>query len=700
MNRFTKRVIVASLLSILGFALTFTWYNLTDTFDFQSKNAKPVARLVSFENEVQRKPVTKLMWQPVSGNEILYAGEAIRTGLDAQAVIEFLNSDTKIDLEPESAVVIEESSGDLALNFLQGNMYVKSDGKVGDTQLTVKSGGKNIALGKSEISLGKTAGQDLNLQVLNGSAQVDMNGKTVTLDEGKSLEGGIVKITHPLQDEPLYVDPKMRELVEFTWQPLSPKYKVFLEAGPTRNSLRPAAGASAAGDQGKVKAGVKPGRVYYRLVARSDDPSLKELSSPILRTTVYAKTPPTLLEPENMDRVSVSLSQPTLKFAWTDNSNFEKVLFEISRDAGMKKISFHKEIKDASDYFLDIKTAGVYYWRLSGYLKGVAQPVASDIHSFTLDVNRQLPTPRVIRPAKADKMPFERVQENGVLFAWEAVPGATHYVLKLEDVAGKTEPKSYETKLSEIRVKDLSAGSYKWTLTAKNSKESSKPTEIASLALTELPALPWADGKTLDEQYYISLRPSADLKWAAGPKGTKTYRLRFTGEGTPFSSESPAREIAATQAGSVQSELAVPKEGRYLVEVEALDGDGQALARTPTREVRIFPAPLLPAPEFAASTPEKLEASQSGQVQVEWQPVQGAETYTLLIKDAAGEKRKEVSSQEAQSLLRGLMPGEYKISLRSVDQHGRPGPEGEERILRVPATSSLRAPKVKGVKVK
>jgi len=46
------------------------------------------------------------------------------------------------------------------------------------------------------------------------------------------------------------------------------------------------------------------------------------------------------------------------------------------------------------------------------------------------------------------------------------------------------------------------------------------------------------------------------------------------------------------------------------------------------------------------------------------------------------------------------MPGDYKVSLKSIDQHGRPGPEGEERVLRVPATSDVRAPKLKGMKVK
>ncbi len=50
--------------------------------------------------------------------------------------------------------------------------------------------------------------------------------------------------------------------------------------------------------------------------------------------------------------------------------------------------------------------------------------------------------------------------------------------------------------------------------------------------------------------------------------------------------------------------------------------------------------------------------------------------------------------------LSGLMPGEYKVSLRSVDSNGRPGPNGEERVLRVPAQSNVRAPKLKGMKVK
>lgn len=698
MSKFTKRILLAAGISASGFAATFGWYYLTATNSFGSRGSKPVARIVTFVNEVQRKPVTKLIWQPISENEILYAGEAIRTGVDAEAAIEFLNSKTRIDLDPDSAIVLEESTtGDLALNFISGNMNIKSDEASG-SGLTLKSGGKNIALGKSEVNLGKAEGQDLNLQVLKGSAQVDVNGKTITLDESKSMSGDkIIEVLQPNSEVPIYIDPNIRELVDFKWTPLNEAYQVTVEVGPTRNSLKPVPGAIAQGNLGTMKVAMKMGRIYYRLVAKSTNPALPALESPTFKNSVFAKTPPTLLEPENEAAVAVNLQQPTLRFAWTTPSDFEKAVFEISSEPTMKKIVLTKEIKNTSEFFLDIKTPGKLYWQVSGYLKGIPEPVKSSVFSFNLQVNKELPAPIITSPLANEKVPFDRIKENGLPFEWQSVPGVIGYILnvKAKDASMKIEPIEVKTKLSKVKVKGLVPGDFEWTVTSVSRTEKSKPSTPTVFALTELPTLQWADNKTEDDQYYLSLRPTAAFKWLKGPAGTAKYKIRYTPDGQAFTSESFSKIL-----GEQNIEIEFPKDGKYLVEVEALTNKGDPLARTPRRTLRVLPAPLLPAPLFADSLPQQIEASKRGLAEIQWNKVQGANEYVLSVKTTDGEKLKEYRFNQVAGALKGLMPGDYKVSLKSVDEHGRQGPEGEERILRVPATSDMRAPKVKGFKVK
>src|SRR5690606_3674976 len=141
--------------------------------------------------------------------------------------------------------------------------------------------------------------------------------------------------------------------------------------------------------------------------------------------------------PENDQRVAVIQQQPTLKFAWTNPSEFEKAVFEIGSDPSMKKIAFKKEIQGANEYFLDIKTPGRYYWRVAGYLKGVVAPVYSPVAVFTLQVNKELPAPKLVFPQANEKVPFERFKESGVPVEWEPVPGVVGYILNIKPAGAR-----------------------------------------------------------------------------------------------------------------------------------------------------------------------------------------------------------------------------------------------------------------------
>jgi len=194
-----QRLVLATLISASGFALTIFWYHSTAQKDFGRGNTKPIARLVTLVDEVQRKPVKKLIWQPATENETLYAGEAIRTGTNAEAAIEFLASKTRIDLEADSAIVLEETANrQLAVNFLSGNMYVKSGTAEEKDGLTLKSGEKSIALKGAEVSWGKDDSNDLNLQVLKGTAQ----GEALARTPQTSLK----VVPAPLLPGPLFVE--------------------------------------------------------------------------------------------------------------------------------------------------------------------------------------------------------------------------------------------------------------------------------------------------------------------------------------------------------------------------------------------------------------------------------------------------------------------------------------------------------------
>ena len=142
----------------------------------------------------------KLIWQPVYKNEKFQTGEAVRTADGAEARIEFINSKAIVDLESDSTIIIEENNGQLSLDFIKGNIYIKNTApntteKKKFTNIALKSGDKLIDLGQSEIALGKSQNGKLNAQVLKGSvAELD------------KISQDNIQIIRPMPNEPVYPD--------------------------------------------------------------------------------------------------------------------------------------------------------------------------------------------------------------------------------------------------------------------------------------------------------------------------------------------------------------------------------------------------------------------------------------------------------------------------------------------------------------
>lgn len=694
MQKNTKRVAMAAGLSLSGFLCTFAWYHLSARDLSSGDKSRPIARMVVTFNEVQRKPVTKLIWQPVGENEILHIGEAIRTAANSEATIEFLNGSTKIVLDPDSAIVLEENAGKVALNFLQGNMFVKAEGNSADTNVTLNSGGKQIALGQSELSLGKSANGQLDLQVLKGQAKIESNGKTQTVEQGKSLTAATFKLLAPSGDSPIFTDKSKNEKVPFEWAPLDPSYTVVLEAGPTRASMKAFESTETSGAGGKLEAALKYGRTFYRLVARSSDPAKPLLTTLVFKNEVVAIVPPTLLEPEKGKPIVLSADAPQVKFAWSNPSQFEKVKFELSKSPDMKPTTYMKMLDDVQNLSLDFKNQGRFYWRVSGQIKGRKELVASDIQAFDVKLFKGLQSPTLDLPIASDKISAPSVGLSVVAFSWQPVPAASQYKVILESATLKNGRSETSSEISQTRVRDLKPGLYTWSVVALDDKgQTSQPSEKRNFEIANLPALEWGKVNDMTEQEYVSLKPTLELDWKPTQLPFSKYMVKVSDTTT---GESVSVEVAVEKAV-----VEIPADGEYFAEVEALSKTGETLARTTRKRLQVKAAALLPAPTFAQNTPPEIMASGSGNAKVAWSPVQGATKYMVILKSKSGqEPARELAFDKGAGDLSNLMPGEYSVTLKSVDRYGRSGPEGETRPLKVPATSAVKAPKFKGYKVK
>jgi hypothetical protein len=694
MSKIVKRLLVAAFFSASGFAGTFAWYKYTGKKSLKLNDAPVIANLISVSNDVQKKPVKKIIWEPVNLNEDLRFGEAVRTSAESEAKIKFLNSNTIIELEPDSAIVIEENDGKTSLDFLSGNILVKSDNPTtnGTSDVTLKNGDKKIALGNSEITLGKTKTGELNVQVLKGQ---------VAGIEGMAQEK--IKVLKPLSGDRVFLNLAAGEQAQVEFQPLSATYQVTLESGSTRSDLKPSSGAIASGEKGSLTTPFKIGKNFFRLVAKSSDPKLPELYSAVLRTQVSPKLPPLPLSPEKDAQAFLNKAKPIVSLIWNNPAGYSKIIVEIATSADLKQKIKAETVQNTSQYNFTPEKAGTYFWRVSGiYDDKKGSSIASSVQKFKVNFQNQLEAPQLELPKNDEKILAESISELGVTLTWKAAPGANKYKYHIERHITQNEraPTSIEkildgeTPLLQIKAKDLKPGTYSWSVTSMNSEGfSSKPTDKNIFTIQGTSILEWADGKTQDDFYYITLKPSVTLKWQKGDLQATNWELQILKDGT----ETP---LFSKKINNTGLDVDLPSDGSYHAQVAAFDDRGRILARSVTRNVNVKAAPLLPAPEFAANLPKEIIGSGGGTASVQWQNVNGASKYILLIKSTDGHLNKELSYKEKSAAFKNLMPGDYEISLRSVDEHGRIGPLGETRKLNVPSQSNVGAPKLKGIKVK
>lgn len=730
MSKYLSRLLLAFCISASFFFATEDWYKRTKSRRVNHTGQERIAQLQDLKNEVQRKPMSRVIWETISKDEDLYAGEAIRTASNADAKILFIKTGTLIELEPDSLVVLEETDKGLSLDFLKGNMFVKSTGsQTGKESLTLKSGGSEINLQNADISLSKGNNDQVDIQVFGGKAQIKQGNKTLSLDESQSgslNKGGLdvgknqIQITSPLAGDHLYIDPKKREKISFYWEKLSADYKIYVERGTSRQNMVRDLSESSLGNSGSVQITSKLGRYFWRLVGEPITPGRPVLKSAIIPFAVVAKQPPVPLEPFQKSQVVIEKANPMVKFKWANPAKLEQLIIEIAKDPLLKEQIVKESIENKNGVAeFKIPVAGDYFWRVTGFmnLKNKMIPAASEVFSFHVKIGAELIPPVLRSPSNNQSLPFNQVMEKGVLLSWDLIPGIFNYEVVIEKEIGnprklastgeKSDGKSqsglqYETiltqelKSSPARANDLKPGNYRWTARSIDSEGAkSVQAPFHYFSINDMPQIEWARGSGPEEYQYYTARPSLILQWLKGTTGTVAswqYRLSDAEEKLNLSSWVP------TQNPEIRKYL--DKDGTFFVEVEALNSHGQSVAKSSKKNVKVTPKPLLPGPQFASELPEILKASRKGDLSLKWDPVQGAQKYQLNLKNVNGKTIKKEIVESTGSELNRLQPGQYEVSVQSLDEHDRPGPPGSTKKIEVPRVSNIAAPKIKGIQVK
>ena len=713
--RNSKRLIVAALISGGCWAGTDYWYELNRPKSNNSGALKSIALLEDVDNEVQRKARGRTFWETVTRNQDLFAGENIRTLKASEARILFKSSGLVIDLEPDSEITIEENREGLALTFLKGNLFVKSQTFAGGARgpaakkITLKTKNSEIDLAEADLSISETKTGDVSLDVFKGKAELkNKNGEKVILDSEKSgviSDEGKVKVTEeqfqiisPLPNQDVYIDVYKREPVAFQWKPLSEGYKVYLERGSSRSDLRRNQDVEAGGQSGELKASSKVAKYYWRLVAESTDPAKPTIVSKTFPVRVVAKTPPTLVSPKNQDPYILSKDQPKLEFRWVADSKHESLFLEVAKDAGLRNKVIEQALPTNTDHMtFDLQAAGTYFWRITGYIniEGKKEAVSSQIWSFDLGINSKLVPPDLGSPLADQNFKYQDVKEKGIYFTWKSVPGITVYQLKVIDSQSKKTVVSQDVTALQYKAINIPPGEYKWSVASVNSEnKKSRFATSRELKIQSLDPIQFARGDKPESFRYVTEKPYALVEYVAQP-GLDYYQVRFA------DSQSGVEEAAwmDKQAGE-PFKVPVPQDDRYYFQVGGFNLSGQQLSASAVKPIVVAQQPLLPAPDFSRGLASTIKANRRGAVKVEWEELKGAAEYKVVLKDKSGTVVAESQVKGTSHQFSKLKPGDYQVSLYAVDSYNRVSEKARTRDLVVPNVSSVQAPKIKKIKVK
>lgn len=614
MRKQWKRLLFAAVISSSVFGTSWFWYKLSDTKVTAHSSEKPLAYVGKVVDSIQRRPAARLLWQEVITGEPLFNGEAVRTSDRGEVRIQFAGSDRYLDLEPESLIVIKKSEGEIALDLMEGSLFVnaKAGAEEGAPGLVLNSANGKVDLSKASASLSKGNGNSVDVQVLEGQASmVGSDGQSKEIKQGSTGllgDGGFqfdknsLHILSPAPQKPVSMDAENLKPILFKWQGFPPNSTVTLWTGTTRKNMKEVAHSDPGASQ--VLAPVSFGRHFWKLVAKNASDQVIAESS-IYRTEVVARYSPTVTFPTADATVPATANPFDVTFRWQTTGEAQKITLEIWSDADLKNRVASQTFTTEDSFVVPALKTGTYYWRMNSYFSDSETPMVGKVQKFS------------VKP--------------------EAVARAEAQAALVPIEVGFTMP---ENQMTQYYVEQPQVG-FSWT--------SNKMTDVVS------------------------------------------WKLKFHEEGEDPSLVSPV------DVKDNHFTTPVTKPGRYIASIEAINKEGLILGSTTSLPVTVAPLPKLKSPQFLPAQ-GPLQASMDGRTQLQWENINGAKEYVLVISKDGKELRRSKYKQNT-TALKNLLPGEYEVEIAAVDQYGRSSELSPVRKLVVPDKSGVRAPTLKKIKV-
>lgn len=688
------RIFIAIIFSTIIWFSTELWYSTQNKYLGKSKKqTQAIATLQKHKNEVQRKPVARVIWQDLSSNEILYSGESIRTSADSYAQIVFNDNKTTVDLEPQSMIVIEAASDGLSLNYIEGQVVVENS-----TNLKVKANNQTINISKANLSLSKGSDNNINLDVFSGQATVqDKAGRSIKLDsktsgtisdQGIKTEKKLLQILYPENTQTLSLHPNLNKNILIKWQAIAKLTNVQLLMGKDRKTLRPT-------PYQLVKNGLMTkfsnGKIYWKITGQYKNTSLE---SKVYQNTVNYLLPPAFIHPTQEAQITISQNS-NVYTSWVNPGAMDKLYLEVSTDPEFKKPFIKQYLnKEDSTQSLNIDKKGIYYARITGFTQVNKnwEALRSSITKFYIIEPTVLRSPKLLFPKNKYLTNSAQIFKNKFSFEWQPEKISKKYELIIKD-NNSNKIQKFQTEKTKFILNDINPGSYDWTVISLNEDLSSAYDVWFSFDVEDKSiGLNWAVGSS-NVLWHSTPEANIELKWKPLSAKNINYEISWENQRTQ-----QTQDWVKTERSNSHN-LLLPSDDKYSFKLRGLNSKSKVVAMSPVlnKVVRLLPLPSEPVilPEDSSV----IQSNASGEVYINWTNIAKAKEYELSLLNESGEVVNSTKTVNNEQTLKNLKPGVYKVIVKSIDKYNRSSLKTAEKSINVPDLSGITPPKLKGINV-
>lgn len=632
-------IFTAIILSLIAVIMFFYIRDLYHSLFFA--DGIKVGTITFRENSPTRRHTSRLQWDILRKNMVVYESDLIRTGTGTQAYVTFDDDDSRLEIDEHTMIRLQRSAADTMGEVMQGSVNVIS----GTKEKTVEIGGKTITLAKNASIIVHNDTDNVNIEIIEGSATVEnSDGSIVNVNAREEIQftKGLPAIeVRPVSAALQTPQHGLRQFtglpeypVEFTWSTVVSESTLELSSTPDFNEIqsRLVKGADSLTNEKNKQyttvLTVTPQTWYWRV--RLNDGTI----SPVRRFKIGFVQQIKLITPANNSNIAFLETPPPVRFSWTAVDAASEYILQVSDTQDFTNLIVDKTVTTTS-YKLDILTEGTYFWQILPIYRTatVEDPPETTVHSFTIAATDTPSPPALIAPAS--NALYRNKKDTGITFSWQEQREAVKYeVIFFQDEEDRTPIAIFQTDQPFIHFdkEDLPVPSkgnklfwtIRWTDIRGRTSAEAPRRSLSPNAIFSKTSLIYPPNDFLADIEEVS---KVSFSWKDLTTGSAVFMLARDKQFKEVVLETP---VTKSSISGIDQPI-----GQYFWKVKIQDSAGLFISETVTNSFKIVPplsAPTLLEPTQGVSKSVLI----NGNITVRWDKIEGAEFYELSIFDANG----------------------------------------------------------------